>query len=631
MQDTATSPHRERDAERLFLADRGLSAWQRLCPNDAWRDAVLLGLEEYLDTPEVREAIWELEGREAYPRAPLDGMRDRGLMTIFAPEEGGVGAARVTAYHQCALNASNARRNTSLAVTISVNSLALLAAYVAATPEQFERINARVQGGAFSSLLLSELSHGSNLLANRCRAERGTLDEAGEWIPVADDEPCTHYRLSGEKDLINGANEHDLLFPFLRTRNFDGSQDPAEIKPLEARADFSMFWLERTPEIAPLPRWKTLPAQGADISGLDFNGAVVSADRVLGREHGGMKVAQKTLILSRGGVASLAAGCLNGARDMAAAYAARRAIYGQPIHTLGAIADHLLRIEALDRLVSAISLRTAALMNAYGIAVSHYTAVAKVLASGLAEEGVTEGKKVLGARALLRDFPYARYMQDVVLYAVFDGTTHLMYQELSHRLAQEARREGRGAATEDTLERMRAVYAKPATPVYESLKEKHPRFLLPLERHLELLGGLPGEAPVAALSGVCRLLFACVRACDANGAWKAEQHLRLRAAELYATLEGLVAYAELADPPRRAALGVSPIAEARALDAPLASFTVSWIGRRVVAGVRELALDAGLPADWAAACAASLSEVEGQLAAGQVAVRQACREALVEA
>ena len=190
-----------------------------------------------------------------------------------------------------------------------------------ATPEQFEKINARVQAGAFSSLLLSELNHGSNLLANQCRAERGTLDEAGEWIPVEDDEPCTHYRISGEKDLINGANEHDLLFAFLRTRNFEGSQDPRAIQPLKARADFSMFWIERQPSIQPLPRWRTLPAQGADISGLDFNGTVVEASRLLGREHGGMTVAQKTLILSRGGVASLASGCLSGARDMAVFYA----------------------------------------------------------------------------------------------------------------------------------------------------------------------------------------------------------------------------------------------------------------------------------------------------------------------
>jgi len=628
MPKTAHSPYRDSNAKHLEIAERGLSAWQRLCPNDSWRDPVLLAIERYLDEPETREAMWQLEGDEVYPRPVLDGMRERGLMTIFAPaKDPAVGDSRVTAFHQCAINASDARRNTSVAVTISVNSLALISAYVSATPEQFAAINARVQEGAFSSLLLSELSHGSNLLANQCRAERGTLDEDGGWVAVGDDEPCTHYKLSGEKDLINGANEHELLFPFLRTRNFDVT-DPKAIKPLQARADFSMFWLERQPTIQPLPRWKTLPAQGADISGLDFNGTVVTADHVLGREHGGMTVAQKTLILSRGGVASLAAGCLSGARDLAVHYAQRRAIYGEPIHTLGAIADHLLKLEALDRVVSAISLRTTALINAYGVGVSHYTGVAKVIASSLGEEGVTEGKRVLGARALLRDFPYARCMQDAVLYAVFDGTTHLMFQELSHGLAKESRRAAKGPSEQDTLAVMREVYAKPAVPVYQSLSEKRPRLVLPLERHLQLLGELPGAAPVGALSGVCQQLFAAVRGCEANGVWKAEQHLKLRAAELFATLEGLAAFVELADVERRAALGVPPVAEARALDGPLASYTVSWLGRRVLAGVRELALDAGL-SEWEAASAPGLAELEAELAAGQVAVRQACREALV--
>jgi len=44
--------------------------------------------------------------------------------------------------------------------------------------------------------------------------------------------------------------------------------------------------------------------------------------------------------------------------------------------------------------------------------------------------------------------------------------------------------------------------------------------------------------------------------------------------------------------------------------------------------VRELALDAGL-SEWEAASAPGLAELEAELAAGQVAVRQACREALV--
>ena len=72
-------------------------------------------------------------------------------------------------------------------------------------------------------------------------------------------------------------------------------------------------------------------------------------------------------------MSSLAAGCLNRARDLAVHYAQRRNIYGKPIVELGAISDHLMRLEALNLLVSAISLKATALLKAIGLAASHYT------------------------------------------------------------------------------------------------------------------------------------------------------------------------------------------------------------------------------------------------------------------
>ena len=495
----AASGFRDDEARRAEVTAPGLSAWQRLGFHDLARDALLVSLENYLDSPDTRTALRELEAGETYPAPVLDGLRELGLMQIFAPHpEGSATAeARMTAFHMCSLNALAARRDTSVAVTLSVNTLALLPAYVAATPEQLVHIQGLVAAGGFSSLLLSELSHGSNLLANQARAERGVLDEAGAFAPVAADAPCTHYRINGEKDLINGTNEHTLLFPFLRTRNFEAAG--GRIEPLQARADFTMFFLERGPGMQPLPRWRTLPAQGADISGIRFEDVVVPAGNVLGREHGGMSLAQKTLVLSRGGVSSLAAGCLSKARDLATHYAAHRAIYGQPIHHLGAIADHLVRLEALDRTVSAVALRTTALLNAVGVGAGHYTAAAKSVAPAFAEEGVREGQQVLGARALLHEMPYAGVMRDVVLFGVFDGTQHVMLQELGHRLLLEARRAANGDAREpSTLARMRAVYETPPRPIRRVLRDRQPRFLLALEQHLRELAQLPGEDPARA-------------------------------------------------------------------------------------------------------------------------------------
>ncbi len=583
---------REIELRRLATPAPELSAWQRYCPTDAWRDPVLRAIEAYLDEPATRVLYDQHEESEAYPREVLDHLGELGLAEILSPKDG---ARRLTAYHMCALNAVAARRDTSVAVTLSVNVLGLLPAYLAASPEQIERISEKVDRGHFASLLLSELSHGSNLLRNQARAERGTLDGNGNFVAAGDEEPCTHYRLVGEKHLINGATEHGILFVCMRTRGFDAYDVESEIKePMKARADFTLFWLDRGPGMEPLPRWHTLPARAADISGLRFNNCIVEADRVIGREHGGLMVAHKTLMLSRGGVAALASGCVSRARDLAFHYAYRRNINGCPIVHLGAISDHLMQLHALDLLAASISLKATALLNAVGLAAAHYTVVAKIMACSFAQEGVAHGQKVLGARALLRELPFERLIRDVSLFGVFDGTSHVMLEELSGRLAQEAQPDLRGNR-ESTLDTLRPLYQSPPQTLTETLRAFRRPIVLPLVRHLEALDALQGRLDLEPLVIAARSLFAFVRLLNEAGQWKTDQGTRLATAELFATLEVLSACVELCDPERRLELGLAdPIAFDKAADRSAYDFAITWLGSRVIASIRQLLLKASL-------------------------------------
>ena len=615
---------REDERERLRIHDPGLSAWQRYCPVDAWRDPLLGEIEKYLDQPTTRDLFDECEETEDYPGPVLDHLRGLGLQSILSPRGQN---NRFTAYHMCALNALAARRDTSVAVTLSVNFLGLLPAYLAATEEQIEAIGQRVESGSFSALLLSELSHGSNLLRNQAKAERGTLDGNENFIEVSEEEPCTHYRLVGEKHLINGATHHGLMFACLRTRNFDAYGLDSEVEdPMRARGDFTLFWLERIPGMHPLPRWRTLPARAADISGLRFDGCIVEADRVIGREHGGLATIHKTLLISRGGVSSLAAGCLNRARDLAVHYAQRRNIYGKPIVELGAISDHLMRLEALNLLVSAISLKATALLNAIGLAASHYTSVAKTMACALAEEGVGEGQKVLGARSLMRELPYERLIRDVNLYGIFDGTSHLMLEELSSRLTREARPSG--GRTGSTTDEIASYYATPPRSATETLRAFRRPIILPLVEHLRSLDALGGELSLEPLAKCAESLFALVRRRQDLDRWKSDQGLRFAAAELFATLEVLVAAAELCDPDRRSALGIPEPAEVAATrDRAFYSFAITWLGGRAISATRRLAVATrGLDGE-----VSRLAEAEQQLLEGQDEIRRQCREELCRA
>jgi alkylation response protein AidB-like acyl-CoA dehydrogenase len=542
------------DAARADLAADGPaapSAWQRLAPIDLRGDRGLAAIEAALDEPATAALLADLEARGAYPGPILERLRALGLADLFTTE-------RATVWHLESLNALTARRDGSLAITIGVNALALLPAYIAATPDQLARIYARFRAGAAAAMLLTELPHGSNLLRNAARASR----------------EGTAFRLTGEKDIINGAARHDLLFTFARTREAGAEAG--------GRGDFTLLLVERDATVESLARWRTLPAHGADIGGVRFRETLVPEANAIGGEGEGFALVQKTLSISRGGISALASGAASRARDLAFRYAARRDIYGGPIAALGAIREHLLRIEALDLAAAALALKAAAVVNALGLGAAHYTAAAKLASCALAEEAVGEGRRVLGSRALLEDLPYARLVRDVLLYGLFDGTSHLMLDQLQWRLAQQSMAEAGG----DPVPELARIYAAPPRPLVEVLRARAKTWLPPLEPHAAAFGG-------PAVLRLARALLGAVRALRARKRWDDDQALRFEAADIFGHFEAVLALAELAAPEGRAALGVA----AADVDEHAARFAIGFLGARLAARARGLALVAGADAD----------------------------------
>lgn len=568
----------ERERER-FHDPPDPSAYARFCP----APPALAAIATAIDAPEVRDELARCEEEARYPRAALDAARAAGLSALLA-------TAR--AHELCALNALCAERDASLAITCGVNALALLPVLAGGSPEQRERVLARVAEGAFASLLLTEAEHGSNLLRIEASAEPGVL-VGGAFRPLAGDEEPTHYRLRGEKHFINGAREHELLVALLRTR--PAAQDAS---PLRARGDLSVFWLERDASVVPLRRWRTLPARAADISGLRFEGTLVPAAQRLGPEGSGFGLIRKTLTVSRGGIAALAAGIAARARGLAGSYAARRNLYGAPIRDLGAIAEHLLRLEVAERLAAAVAVRASWAINAQGLGAAATTAIAKFAACELAEEAVDQGARVLGGRALLEELPYARLLRDVRLYGVFDGTRHVMLAELEGRLADEVYRWMRAEGGDDPLAASIAIYGAPGRSLVGALAAgARPSAPLLPERVAALASLAPEEGvPLGPLPAVVEALYALVRAAREAGRWDDDQAARFAAAEVFARLAALAALIELGDPARRTALGVGPLDRPEE-ERPFVRLAVAWHGADALARLQVLAARLGL-AEW---------------------------------
>jgi hypothetical protein len=175
-------------------------------------------------------------------------------------------------------------------------------------------------------------------------------------------------------------------------------------------------------------------------------------------------------------------------------------------------------------------------MNALGQGAAYYSAAAKFACCQLAEQAVDEGRRILSARALLDELPYARLVRDVMLYGVFDGTRHVMLDQLQWRLKQMAARE----PGDDPRGMWQEIYETAPVPIGEAARQRGRPLLVSVETHARAMGA----DDLARVGGA---LLSLVRWAVAEDRWDSDQGLRFAAAEVGALLEAALAAAELAD------------------------------------------------------------------------------------
>ncbi|MFF0317634.1 acyl-CoA dehydrogenase family protein [Micromonospora sp. NPDC005252] len=553
------------------------SAWQRLCPLPMAQVDPLPAIARHLGHPDTARRLAAADAGRTPPDDVLAELREIGVAAVYDPDS-------ATAVHVNALNAQAARHSGSLAITLGVNALALLPLCIAGTPEQRDRAGAVLRGGGAAAMLLTELAHGSNLARTGTRAD-----------PVDGG-----YRLTGEKQLINGGTRHDLLVTLARLADTDR---------------FGLFLAERDDTVTALPRWRTLPAVAADISGVRFAGTPAQP---IGAPGDGLTILQLTLALSRGGIGSLASGAASGALAQAVRYARERDVYGEPIVHLGAIAEHLVRAAALDVLVAATAVKATFLINALGPAAAYAAAVAKYACCELAEQAVTEGRAVLGSRALVEEFGYAARVRDVLLYGVFDGTRHILLDQLQWRLERFAAGSDRSG---DGYPVLAEAYSRTPQPLVRAARLRLRPYAPGPAARAATLAARTGRPAAAALGALLTRLVDLVGEARRDGRWAADQAWRFAAAGVLAEAEALLAAVELIDPECRAVAGLPGRAAAR--DEAALGYALGWRGAELATRVQALAADlrADRPADTAPGHPDLVVAFAGELAPARAALR----------
>ena len=338
--------------------------------------------------------MWDEEHH--FPREIYCQMAELGLMGMATPENyGGSGLSRLSG---ALVYEELAKGDMATSVGLSVHNMVTGSIARFGSEEQRSRWVSRLASGELlGAFSLSEAAAGSDAASLQCHAER------------RDDE----YVINGSKMWVTNAGEADAYLLMARTSTSKGS------------AGITCFVIEKgTPGFSFGKTERKMGLHSSPTRELLFENCVVDAAHRLGEEGQGFKIALSSLDGGRVNIGAVAVGVAQAAFEVACNYARERQQFGHPIGAFQGIqfmlADMAMKIEAARLLVyeAAYKLDTG---QSAGMAAS----MAKCFATDTAMEVTTNAVQVLGGAGYVRDYPVERYMRDVKVAQIFEGTNQI--------------------------------------------------------------------------------------------------------------------------------------------------------------------------------------------------------------
>ena len=340
-------------------------------------------------------AALDREGR--FPWETLRKMGALGLLGVTTPERyGGAGLDNVSyAILVEEIAAADASHATIMSVTNGLPQSLLLSH---GTDEQRDAYLPKLASGEWiGAFCLSEAHSGSDAAALRTTARR--VDGG--------------YVLDGAKAWVTSGGEAQLYVVMAKTDVGAGARG------------VSTFLVEKgTAGVGFGKPEEKLGQHAAVTSTVTFDDCFVPDTALLGKEGQGFVIAMSALDGGRIGIASLAVGVARAAFEAARDYAAERTAFGKAIHEFQAIgfklADMLTQIEA----ARLMTLRAAWLKDA-GNRTTREAAMAKLVASEMANRVTHDAVQVLGGYGYTKDYPVERYFRDARVTEIYEGTSEV--------------------------------------------------------------------------------------------------------------------------------------------------------------------------------------------------------------
>ena len=340
----------------------------------------------------------DVDEESRFPSEALDALVEAGLAAPHVPEE--YGGAGIDALGTCIVIEEVARVCASSSLIPAVNKLGSLPVILGGGEEIKKKYLPKLGAGeAMFSYGLSEREAGSDTASMRTKAKKD-----GD-----------SYVLTGQKSWITNAGESEF-YTVLAVTDPDG----------ERGRNISAFVVEKGDEGFDFgEKERKLGIKGSPTRELHFDNCRIPADRIVGAEGEGLKIALRTLDHTRVTIGAQAVGIAQGALDEAMAYVKERQQFGKHIADFQGIqfmlADMAMELEAARQMVYV----AAAKSERHDADLSFFGAAAKCFASDVAMKVTTDAVQLLGGAGYTRDFPLERMMRDAKITQIYEGTNQV--------------------------------------------------------------------------------------------------------------------------------------------------------------------------------------------------------------
>ena len=268
-----------------------------------------------------------------------------------------------------------------------------------------------------------QLSSGEKL-ASYCLTEPGSGSDSASLRTTAKKDG-DNYILNGSKAFISGSGATDCLVLMART----GDSGAKGISCFLIPADLpGIEYGKNEPKMG----WKNQPTRLVSLTDVK-----VSKKNLVGEEGNGFKIAMQGLDGGRINIATCSIGTAQSALEEAQNYMNQREQFGKKISEF-----QTMQFKIADMVTELIAARTMTRLAASKVDKNNseatiYSAMAKRFATDVGFNVCNEALQIFGGYGYIQEYPLERYVRDVRVHQILEGTNEIMKMIIGRRMIME--------------------------------------------------------------------------------------------------------------------------------------------------------------------------------------------------